>query len=188
MSIFKDLTVKHLAALFQKSKDEKLKSTLKEILLTISSHEGASINVDLSSDNGDSNKHIFQLISSLRKNDSETKSLLAEILAKREELFAKFFSEINSKNIDDFLATLKRMNEIENSENRKWFKGSNEKCSKCIIDFSFAGFSNNEVDKICISGKYEEVRNWLGNGEKFDNRPVFTHVTFVYQTSLIENE
>ena len=140
-------------------------STLRQILITVSSHEGAAINVDLSTDNGESNRHILHLISTLRKNDPETKSLLAQILAKREELFSKFFLEINSKNIDDFLATLKEMNEIDKNENRKWFKGSCEKCVECIIKSSYANFKNDEVDKICISGKFEEIRQWLGKGQ-----------------------
>jgi hypothetical protein len=68
MGIFKDMTMKHLAGVFQRTDEEKLKGFLRKMLVKVSSHEGgAAINVDLSLDGGNSNKQILTLIHALKK-------------------------------------------------------------------------------------------------------------------------
>ena len=136
------------------------------MLLKVSSHlGGAAMDCDLSTDEGNSNKHIFQLISALKRTDGETKALLTQILAKREELIPQFFAEVTKNNINDFGLTQKtavkmdRQGEIR----RKRFSGSAQRIAKAIVKVAFAGLSKTEVEKLCQNGteKFGNVIKWV---------------------------
>ena len=172
MAIFKGMTLRHLAIVFQKTEDEELKDFIRNLLVKISSHEGGgAINVDLSTDDGNSNKHILQLVTRLKKNDDETHQLAALILAKREELMYKYFNEVNRSNITVFYLTLEKTVELDESENRKWFNGNVESMVTCIVKTAFAGLSHNELSTLCRTANFEYLAKWM-----IIFKPIFTRI------------